>query len=134
MDYVQSITFRPAEWFLEEGREVEDRPLEKGKTFMQACQRLPIIATRALGAAASGAPWGVQVAGGITRRAALRAFNRARSRLRRVIGGKGAIIVRQRRTAGAKYSARVGAPSRAAARKLCARIRSIGGACVVRRN
>lgn len=133
-NYVQSITFRPVEWFREKGREVEPRPLEKDKSFMEGCTRLPIIATRAMGQAAV-SPWGVQIAAGITRRAARRAFNRARSRLSRVIGGRGAIIVRSRKVAGRRlYSARVGAPSRGAARALCGRIRAAGGACVVRRN
>ena len=133
-NYVQSITFRPVEWFRDPKREVEPRPLEKGKTFIEGCMRLPIIATRALGGTAV-APWGVQIAAGITRRAAQRAFNRARSRLRGVIGGRGAIIVRSRKVAGRRlYSARVGASSRGAARALCGRIRASGGNCVVRRN
>lgn len=134
INYVSSITFRSVEWFREKGREVEPRPLEKGKTFMEACVRLPIIATRAFGVARS-APWGVQIAAGITRRAAMRAFRRARNQHAAVIGGRGAIIVRSRKVAGRRlYSARVGAPSRQAARKLCARLRARGGSCVVRRN
>lgn len=137
VNYVYSITFRPIEWFRTKGREVEPRPLVKGKTFTQACRDLPIIATRA-GIVAKGkvrrAPWGVQVAAGISRRAAMRAFRRARARLRSVIGGRGAIIVRSRKGAIRHYSARVGAGSRAAARKLCGRIRAAGGNCVVRRN
>lgn len=135
VNYVHSITFRPVDWFRGKGREVEPRPLEKGKSFQEACERLPIIRTRALaGAAKARSPWGVQVAAGITRRAARRAFQRARARLRAVIGGRGAIIVRERRGSVRRYSARVGAGSRAAARRLCARIRAKGGACVVRRN
>ncbi len=135
INYVQSITFRPVEWFKEKGREVEPRPLETGKTFEEACRRLPVIHTRAMGATAGGAPWGVQIAAGITRRAARRAFKRARARLRSVIGGRGAIIVRSRKIGGRRgYSARIGVPTRAAARRLCARIKRIGGACLVRRN
>lgn len=134
INYVSSITFRPVEWFREENRRVEHRPLEKGKTFMEGCVRLPIIATRAMGVARA-APWGVQIAAGITRNAAMRAFRRARSQYSAVIGGRGAIIVRSRKVAGRRlYSARVGAPSRDAARRLCAKIRSRGGNCVVRRN
>lgn len=131
INYVQSITHRPVEWFREAGREVEQKPLEKGKTFREACERLPIIHTRAMGKVARRSPWGVQVAAGTTRRAARRAFLRAKSRLRRVIGNRSPILVKMR---GYGYSARVGAGSRTAARRLCARIRSAGGACVVRRN
>lgn len=136
INYVQSITFRPVEWFREEGREVEPKPLEKGKAFHDACTRLPVIHTRAMGVAnASGAPWGVQVAAGITHRAALRAFNRVRRKLHPVIGGRGAIVVRSKLVGGRRlYSARVGAGSRGAARRLCGRIQRIGGHCVVRRN
>ena len=136
IDYVQSITFRPVEWFREKGREVEPKPLEKGKAFYDACTRLPVIHTRAMGVATSSrAPWGVQVAAGITHRAALRAFSRVRRKLSPVIGARGAIIVRSKLVGGRRrYSARVGAGSRGAARRLCARIQRIGGHCVVRRN
>ena len=135
MNYVLQITARPVEWFREKGREVEPRALEKGKSFQQGCRRLPVIQTRAFAAATTRAPWGVQVAAGITPRAALRAFARVRSQLRSVIGGRGAIVVRSKLVGGrTRYSARVGAQSRGQARALCARIRRIGGNCVVRRN
>lgn len=132
-DYVLSITGRPVEWFRKQGREVEPRPLEKGKPFDESCARLPVMATRATPVA--GAPWGVQVAAGISRRAAARAFSRARARLSSVIGGRSPIIVRSRKVSGRRlYSARVGAASRGEARQLCSRIRRAGGSCVVRRN
>ncbi|MEO1493714.1 MAG: transglycosylase SLT domain-containing protein [Pseudomonadota bacterium] len=131
-DYVLSITFRPADWFRVKGREVEPRPLEKGTDFDTACRKFKVIATRAFGASAR-APWGVQIAGGISRRAALKAFSRARRRYASVIGGRGPIVVRSKRGV-RRYSARVGAPSRKAARVLCAKIRRIGGSCIVRRN
>ena len=135
VDYVHSITHRPVEWFRQKGREVEHKPLEENTSFLEACARLPVIATRAMASANASAPWGVQIAAGISRRAARRAFNRARSRLSSVIGGRGAIIVRSRKVGGRRlYSARVGAPSRAEARQLCGRIKRIGGNCVVRRN
>ena len=137
VDYVHSITHRPVEWFRQSGREVEHKPLEENTSFQEACARLPVIATRAMASASAsgGAPWGVQIAAGINRRAAMRAFKRARSRLRSVIGGRSVILVRSRLVGGRRlYSARVGAPSRAAARKLCGRIKRIGGNCVVRRN
>lgn len=132
-DYVLSITFRPADWFRVTTRQVEPRPLEKGTNFDTACRKLKVIATRAFGASAR-APWGVQIAGGINRRAAIRAYNRARRRYASVIRGPGPILVRSKRSLRQRYSARVGAPSRNAARILCAKIRRIGGTCVVRRN
>lgn len=136
INYVLSITARPVEWFREPGREVEPRPLEKGRKFAEACARLPVIATRAMGVAAGDRkPWGVQVAAGISYGAALKAFSRARARAASVIGGQGAIVVRSRLVAGrTAYSARVGADSRAEATRLCTRLRRIGAPCVVRRN
>ena len=134
IDYVQSITHRPVEWFRSPERRVEHKPLEKGKSFDEGCRALPIIATRAMGAVAR-APWGVQVAAGISRSAALKAFKRARRKASAVIGGRSAIIVRSKKVAGRRlYSARVGARSRVAARQLCGRIRQAGVPCVVRRN
>ncbi len=133
VDYVQSITFRPVEWFREDGREVEPRPLEEGKSFEEACRALPVIATRALATAA--APWGVRVAGGITHNAALRAYRRAQRMYPTLLRGRAPIIVRVRRNAGAgRWLAMAGAESRAEARRLCGRLKAVGGNCVVRRN
>lgn len=52
--YVHSITFRPARWFREPGREVEPRPLGKDRGFLEACSGLPVMKTRA--ALYAGAP------------------------------------------------------------------------------
>ena len=133
IDYVRSITARPVEWFREKGREVEPRPLEKGKSFAEGCARLPAIPTRAR-VVTGRTRWGVQIAAGISRRAALRAFYRARRGLRGLVGGRGAVLVRSRRGGRRHWSARVGVASRAAARRLCWRIRARGRACIVRRN
>jgi soluble lytic murein transglycosylase-like protein len=133
-NYVQSITHRPVEWFRSAERRVEHKPLEKGKSFDEGCRALPIISTRTMGRVAR-SPWGVQIAAGISRSAALKAFKRARRKASSVIGGRGAIVVRSKKVAGRRlYSARVGAGSRASARKLCNRIRRTGVPCVVRRN
>lgn len=134
IDYVQSITFRPVEWFREEGRELEHRPLAEDQDFAAACRALPVIATRAFGIATR-QPWGVRVAGGITGGAAARAFNRARRMYPSVLAGIEPMILRTRRTAGAgRWVALVGAPSRREAQRICARLRAIGGACVVQRS
>lgn len=134
VNYVLSITSRPVEWFREPGREVEERPLEEGVDFAEACGRMPVIATRAMGVGPR-KPWGVQIAAGISQRAALRAFDRARGGLSAIIDGAQPILVRSRKVAGrTAWSARVGADSRGEALTLCRRIRSAGGACVVRQN
>lgn len=133
LDYVLSITHRPAEWFREPGREVEPRPLAKDRPFAEACQALPVMETRAIFAATS--PWGVQVAGGRSHRAAVDAARRVSARHAAVLAGHPLEIVRSRRgIRGAPYQARIGAPSRKAAGQLCARLRRAGGLCVVLRN
>ena len=134
LDYVHSITFRPADWFCEDGREVEHRPLAEDRPFAQACRDLPVMKTRALAAGAPMKPWGVQVAGAVTRDAAARAFQRVAARFSAVIGSPQPIVVRNRRAMGAPWGARIGADSRAEAQALCAKLARAGGACVVQRN
>lgn len=132
--YVRAITGRDADWFREPGREVEARPLEDGFDFDEACRRLPVMATRA-DALATSAPWGVQIAAGISTGAAARAFRRAQARLDAVVGDEPPILVHSRLVGGRRlWSGRVGAESRAEAERLCDRIRRAGEPCVVRRN
>lgn len=132
-NYVQIVTGHMVEAFRDRSKRLEVTPLEKDKTFQEACARLPVMRTRS--PIAASAPWGVQIAAGISRRAALSNFRKARARYRSVVGGRGAIVVRSRKVGGRRlFSARVGASSRAAARRLCGRIKRIGGNCVVRRN
>ncbi|MEM7508593.1 MAG: transglycosylase SLT domain-containing protein [Pseudomonadota bacterium] len=133
-DYVQSITFRPAEWFLEPGRELEAKPLDEKLDFDAACRQIPVVRTRSVLAAGSRSPWGVQVAAGVSRAAAQRSYNRVKRRFRSIIGGRPAVVLRTKVGGIRRYVARVGVPSRVAARKLCARLRLQGGACVIRRN
>ncbi|MEM9737446.1 MAG: lytic transglycosylase domain-containing protein, partial [Pseudomonadota bacterium] len=122
-DYVASITYRPATWFREPGREIEPRPLDKELDFDAACRQIPIVKTRSILSVAARAPWGVQVAAGITRRAAQRGYQRVQARYRRVLGNKSASVYRVRVGGIRRYVARVGAPSRRAAQTLCAQIK-----------
>lgn len=133
LDYVQAITFRPADWFREKGREVEPRPLEDGRSFAEACRDLPIMKTRAL-ASAPMKPWGVQVAGAVTADAARHAFDRVAAKHRRLLADAQPIVLRGERGRGAPFTARVGADSRDEAQQLCRRLAREGGACVVVRN
>jgi len=137
LGYVHSITFRPAAWFREAGREVEPRPLDKALPFAEACQQLPIVKTRSvLFEGAEWQPWGVQIAGNIRQSAALRQFARMQSQYGRIIGGVSPMVVRAPSGLGRKriWSVRIGANSRLAADRICMRLRIAGGACVVRRN
>ena len=136
-DYVLSVTARPADWFLEPGREIEPTPLDATKDFDAACRDLPIRRTRALFAAADSAPmqpWGVQVAGNPNRSVAMKTFQRIKSRFGGVFGEKAPIILRDRASGGRIYAVRIGADTRGEADALCARLRGAGGNCVVLKN
>ncbi|MEM7668370.1 MAG: lytic transglycosylase domain-containing protein [Pseudomonadota bacterium] len=134
LDYVESITFRPADWFRTRGREVEHRPLEEGVAFDEACRKIPIVQTRSILAAASGMPWTAQLAAGISRSAAQRALGRARKQHRRLVGGKPTVIRRIKTGGIRRYIAGIGLESRGQARAICAQIQARRGHCVVRRN
>jgi hypothetical protein len=135
--YVHSITFRPAKWFREPGREVEPRPLDEALPFDAACRRLPVMKTRAVFyAGAEWQPWGVQVAGNRYQSAAMRQFARMQRRFPAILGDAEPMIASKRAGLGRKriWTVQVGAPSRRAALRLCARLRASGAACMVRRN
>ncbi|MEM9148718.1 MAG: SPOR domain-containing protein, partial [Pseudomonadota bacterium] len=80
-------------------------------------------------------PWGVQIAGGRSYRAAVNAASRVKRRYASVLSGQAVSIYRSRRgLKGMPYQARIGAPSRREAGLLCARLKRRGGACVVLKN
>jgi hypothetical protein len=142
-DYVLSITSRPADWFREPGREIEDTPLSPDKDFAQACRDLPVTRTRALSArldlsdpGAPVAPWGVQVAGHASSSAASSMYKRMQSRHAAILGGQKPSVLRKRTGDGRRviFAIRVGRPSRAEAETLCNRLRKAGGACTVLKN
>lgn len=133
--YVHAITFRPAGWFREAGREVEPRPLDEARPFAAACRDLPVMKTRAvLFEGATWQPWGVQVAGNVRRAAALAHFGRLQSRHAAIIGDRVPMVLRQRMAGRPVWAVRLGAGSRAEAQALCARLRAAAAACVVIRN
>jgi len=135
--YVHSITFRPAAWFRERGREVEPRPLDAALTFSAACRKLPVMKTRAVFyEGAEWQPWGVEVAANVRYNATLSRFARVQARYGKVIGESEPMLVRARAGLGRQriWSARIGMASRLEAFRLCAQLQRAGGACVVRRN
>lgn len=82
------------------------------------------------------APWGVQLAGNFSKALALNAFARTRDRYAGLLGGVAPMVLGTRlRSRGTRafYRVRVGSESRAAAERLCGRIRAVGGACLVLR-
>jgi hypothetical protein len=137
--YVAIITGRtPDDW--RTGRAAtEDAP--KPKTPDEtACERL-VAALKdggpAIDTAPAGAPWGVQIAGGFSRAKTLAQFQRVRGRFDKIIGERKPIVLRERNLSRGRrplYQARLGADTRQAANKLCARLRAAGGVCIVLRN
>lgn len=134
IDYVRSITFRPVEWFRTREREVEPRPLAKDQDFHTACRALPKTRGRGVLSGGERMPWGVQVAAGISRAAAMKAGQRRKRQYAGILGGKPLGVYRSKRRMGARYAARIGAPSRQSAGQICATLKRAGGACVVVRN
>ena len=138
-DYVLSVALKPATFFKEPGAKIEVTPLDPKKPFFEACRELPtkrISIPRVASLEEPWQPWGVQLAASFVRDSAVASFERQTKRYKKVIGGRKPMIVKSRVPGmrRSKYAARLGAPSRAAAEKLCARIRSIGGACLVAKN
>jgi soluble lytic murein transglycosylase-like protein len=82
-------------------------------------------------------PWGIQLAAGFSRAKALSAYARAMQRYAGALGERDPLIlsgVQRSRGTRPLYQVRIGADTRAEADKLCGRIRSAGGACMVLRN
>jgi len=135
--YVQAITFRPASWFREDGREVEPRPLAEGRGFLDACTDLSLGAARGvLYAGAAWQPWGVDLAVNPSYDRAMARYARTRARFGKILGGHEPMVTQRRLGRGRQtiWSVGVGMPTRVAAFQLCDRLREAGGACVVRRN
>ena len=138
-DYVLSVALRPADHFKTPGARIEVTPLDPKKPFFDACLELPtkrISRPKVAGVEEPWQPWGVQLSASFVRSSALASFDRQVKRYRKVIGGRRPLVVRSRVPGmrRSKYAARIGAPTRGAAQKLCARIRAVGGACVVTKN
>jgi hypothetical protein len=136
--YVAIITGRlPRDW--REGRD-DSEPARKPVTPDEsACARL--VAALERGApdieTAPAAPWGVQVAGHFSKARTVAQFRRVQSRFSSIIGDRKPILRRERNLSMGRrptYQARLGAQTRQEARKLCDRLRSAGGVCIVLRN
>ncbi len=136
LDYVAAVTGQPASYFKDRTAKVNDFAIRSGKSFMEGCTRFPILKTRFRGAVASRQPWGVQVAGNFSRAKAMRSWTRVRSKLGVSLGDAKPTLYRQKRLRGlkAKWAVRLGTRSRSSAIKLCKKIRSAGGFCLVKKN
>ncbi|HEY9058567.1 MAG TPA: lytic transglycosylase domain-containing protein [Aurantimonas sp.] len=137
-EYVNAITFRPADWFKEDGNELEERRLDAELDFPESCAKLPVMKTRAIFATVESAPmrpWGVQVAGHVKQSVAMKMFRRVQSAYSGILGGKAPLVLRDRAGGRARiYAVRIGADTRGEADQLCQRLRGAGGSCVVMKN
>ncbi len=82
-------------------------------------------------------PWGVQLAGSFSRRMAMKQFRIVKRRYGGVIGTNRIVFKSSRQKGRGRrifHRVRVGAKSRAAANKICIRLRAAGGSCVVLKN
>ena len=140
-DYVLSITGRPATHFKTVTNEVEPRPLDAKLPFMEACVKLPTMRFKrpklpGVADEVPWQPWGVQLSASFVRASAVQSFERQVKRYGKATAGARPLVVKSRVPGlkRSKYAARIGAPSRAAADKICARIRAARGRCVVIKN
>ena len=136
-NYVLDITGEAADTFFDRRRQIKVRPLEEKRGFYESCLRLPVIETRAGSMAAELAmPWAIQVAGNFKLSVAERQWQRIKAMNDAVLSGMPLSISRTRSPIGRRgiYTVRLGAPSRSKADAVCARLRSNGTPCIVKKN
>jgi Transglycosylase SLT domain/SPOR domain len=136
-DYVLDITGKYVDHFTVRTNEIEARPLDKKLTFEEACRKLPVIAASTVAMSRiKRKPWGIQVAGNFRQGAALKQWEREKRAHPAVLGKYRPIVSRVRTPIGRRsiFAVRIGAESRAEADRICAALRSSGGACLVAKN
>ncbi len=136
-EYVLDITGQSADDFAARGIEVAAKPLDAKLTFDEACRKLPVIAFNTVAMASiNRKPWGIQVAGNFRRSAAVRQYERVRRQFASVLADHRPVVSRVRTPIGRRgiYAVRIGADSRTEANRICAALRTVGGACLVMKN
>jgi len=136
-DYVLDILGEPVDNFTDRSHQATIRPLEPGKGFDQTCRDLPVaMASTVPMSAINIKPWGIQVAGNFRRSAAIRHWQRVRDSFPKLLAGYDPVVSRVRTPIGRRgiYAVRIGADDRRTANGICAKLHSVGGACVVLRN
>lgn len=136
-DYVLDIMGEPADNFADAAYAGTVHPLDKGKSFSEACRQLPVrrAATIAM-ATVNIKPWGVQVAGNFRRAAAIRQWQLQKKRFPDLLRDYDPVVSRVRSPIGRRgiYAVRIGVDARANADIICQQLRGAGGACIVVRN
>jgi hypothetical protein len=140
-DYVLFITGRPVDDWKLASTELPDELKAQNASIEDSCLTLKPIVVRAVSETkppqAVRRPWGVQLAAGFSRSAALARFNRLKGQYGSVLGGEQPFVSSKRNLSRGRrqlYTVQVGANSSQAASALCSKIRARGGACIVRKN
>jgi Transglycosylase SLT domain len=79
-------------------------------------------------------PWGIQLAGNWSEGGVLAAYERLRRKYAAVLGDRLPLVLDGRRRGAANFIVRVSEQSRTDANALCAKLRAVGGDCIVLRN
>jgi hypothetical protein len=136
-NYVLDVMGEPVDKFSDLAYAGTVQPLDPTSSFRSACHRLPVIrSTMVAMASVSIKPWGIQVAGGFRRDAAVRQWQRLNARFAKVLAGHEPVVSRVRSPRGRRgiYAVRIGVDSRADADVICQQLRGAGGSCVVLKN
>lgn len=136
--YVRIVTGHSAEeWAGPEPPKWEGAEIPKG---VPCAQLVNLVTTPPSAPGVPGAPWapwGVQLAGNWSQGKVLASWEQLRRRYVAVLGDREPLILRSR-TSGIgyalRYQVRIGEDTRQAAERLCAKLLTAGGACVVLRN
>jgi hypothetical protein len=141
--YVQFVTGRAAEeWKLQE-TELPEPLKTAGVEVQESCRELAPLVVRAVFESepltASGAwrPWGVHVSTSFSKAKALAQFGRLKRQHAALLGEREPFVLPERNLSRGRrymYMVQIGADSRDDAAKLCAKLRSDGGACIVQKN
>ena len=141
--YVSFVTGRAAdEWKLAE-TDLPDALKVDDSSVVESCRKLAPLVVRAvyetepLTASAAWRPWGVQVSTAFSKAKALAWFARLKQQHASVLADAEPFVLPERNLSRGRrnlYMVQIGADNRDDADKLCARLRSSGGACIVQKN
>lgn len=135
--YVRIVTGFAAEaWTLKPPPQLETSTAPTGARCVELAKLMRENSRRRLALTSNPAwgPWGVQLAGNWSEGGVLASYERLRRRYGAVLGDRLPLVLYGRRGAGVTFVVRVSEKSRMDADALCAKLRAVGGACVVIRN
>ena len=125
----QAWTSKPLPQLEHSDKPTGARCVELAKLMIERSrQRIDLTASPAWG------PWGVQLKGSWSEGGVLAAYERLRRKYGAVLGDRLPLVLHNRRRGGVAFLVRVSEKSRADANALCARLRAVGGMCIVLRN